>query len=648
LRLATRDCWVNESVLRFLSLGLMWVALWHPKVQAEATIHFTTAETLVVNGRGYSRPPHEARIEDLPGTWQTVALPHSMTRQLFPDAAGDSALGPPTTVTWYRLLVPFMEPSDKPRYLYVPRWKSDGQLAIYGDRGLLYQSHANILWNGWNIPLFIPLDNTANAVPPKLIWLRVERPRDSSGGISTMWLGDGDSLAWRYRLRYFIQVQLPSASSAAFLAVGLFSLFVWLRLRVEKEYLLFFCISVASFLRTLHFHVGENPLTMSDAWFTWITINSLYWMVLITHFFLNYLHRRPLLWLSRIICGITLVIGILTLPSFAGFLNAYALSPLVYIALLLIGSLVAGAGLYQSRQVHSRDGVLLSSWALIGMVLGGYDWLLQNNYVDIENIYLGPFSNIVAFLLFMHIIFRRYVAANVEVKQVNASLQLRLQEREDELLRSHQRLREIAQRQTLSDERLRLTQDMHDGMGSSLRSALLAVEKGQIDASMVAEVLKDCIDDLKLTIDSMEPVQADLLLLLATLRFRLGPRLESAGIGLRWEIENVPPLDWIDPRNALHILRILQEAFTNIIKHTQATEIHVITAVEKDRVLVKIIDNGAGFSVAQGISNSGKGLGNQIRRAESIGAEVNWTSNDAGTRLTLCLPIERQRPATLF
>lgn len=635
---------MTEPLRRIISLGLLCAALWQPAVQAEAPVHFTTAQIQHVQGHGYALPPYEADVSNLPEIWQTVTLPHAITRHLLPDTDSDAAFGPPTVVTWYRLPVPFLAPAVGPRHLYIPRWKTDGQITVYGDKRLLYQSHASIFWNGWNIPLWIPLDDTAKALPPSMVLLRIESPRDSGGGISSVWLGNDDSLSWRYRLRYFIQVQLPSASSAAFLAVGLFSLFVWFRLRTETEYLLFFCISVASFLRTLHFHVGEDTLAIPDAWFTWITVNSLYWMALITHYFLNYLHHRPAPWLNRTVCGITAAVSILTLPLFTEFFDAYVLSPLVYIALLFMGSLVAGVGFHRSRQARSRDGILLSTWALAGMLLGGYDWLMQNNYIDIENIYLGPFSNIVAFLLFMHIIFRRYMAANSEVKRVNASLQLRLQEREDELLKSHQRLREIAHRQTLSDERQRLMQDMHDGMGSSLRSALLAVEKGRIDASMVAEVLKDCIDDLKLAIDSMEPVQADLLLLLATLRFRLGPRLESAGIVLRWEIENVPALDWIDPRNALHILRILQEAFTNIIKHTQATEIRVITGVEHDCVLVKIIDNGSGFAVAQGIDNAGKGLGNQIRRAESIGAEIRWTSSAAGTSLVLYLPIKRYVP----
>lgn len=628
--------------VRLILMSVLCCTLWHSHAQAETPLHLTAADTLVVPGYGYTAPPYEVHEADLQGAWQTVGLPHALPRQLIRNNEEDGALGPPTDVTWYRIRVPEMEAPGSPQYLYIPRWKTDGQIAIYGDSRLLYQSHSSVFWNGWNIPLWIALNNLSDAGWPHTILVRIERPRSSGGGISTVWLGDSASLNWRYKVRYLMQVQLPYMSSAAFLAVGLFSLFVWLKLRSETEYLLFFYISLASFIRTMHFYVGDSELSISDEWFSWLTVNSLFWMVILVHFFLNYLHRQPLPWLNRTVSAITICIGMITLPIFSAFLSSLALAPMAYIALLLMGTLVASMGFYQSRRVQSRDGLLLSSWALLGMLFGGYDWLLQNNYVDIESIYLGPYSNIGAFLIFMHIIFRRYIAANDEVKQVNASLQMRLQVREDELMQSHKRLREIEHRQTLSDERQRLMQDMHDGMGSSLRTALLAIEKGHIEASMVAEVLKDCIDDLKLAIDSMEPVQADLLLLLATLRFRLGPRLESAGIKLSWEIANVPALDWIDPRNALHILRILQEAFTNIIKHTQASKIRVVTGVTDTCVLVMIIDNGQGFSVAQGIDSAGKGLGNQIRRAESIGAEIRWDSSSAGTNLTLYLPIKRQ------
>jgi signal transduction histidine kinase len=230
-----------------------------------------------------------------------------------------------------------------------------------------------------------------------------------------------------------------------------------------------------------------------------------------------------------------------------------------------------------------------------------------------------------------------------DVKQANAYLEERLKVREAELTATHTKLREVEQRQTLTQERQRLMQDMHDGLGSSLVSALRVVEHGRMNEGEVALVLKGCIDDLKLAIDSMEPVEADLLLLLATFRYRLGPRLENTGITLHWEVKSIPKIEWLDPKNALHILRILQEVFTNIIKHTQATIIRVATCVEHDHVVVTIVDNGQGFDLEQALERGGKGLSNQMRRAESIGAEIKWKSNNQGTCCELWLPIWRRQ-----
>ena len=83
----------------------------------------------------------------------------------------------------------------------------------------------------------------------------------------------------------------------------------------------------------------------------------------------------------------------------------------------------------------------------------------------------------------------------------------------------------------------------------------------------------------------------------------------------------------------------------NIIKHTHATEICVATKVEADYVSATITDNGQGFLLAQAPNRGGNGLSNQMRCAESIGAEISFVSDDAGTRLTLRLPIKR-KPAS--
>ena len=198
----------------------------------------------------------------------------------------------------------------------------------------------------------------------------------------------------------------------------------------------------------------------------------------------------------------------------------------------------------------------------------------------------------------------------------------------------------------LSDERQRMMQDMHDGLGSTLISAIRSVENGGMSDAKVSQILKDCMDDLKLAIDSMEPVEADLLLLLATLRFRLEPRLEGTGVTLLWEVQELPALDWLDPSSALHILRIVQESVANILRHTRATEIRVGTAVAKGGLEVTIEDNGQGFNVDRELADArGKGLHNQLRRAQMLDGTVAWESGPSGTRFTLWLPLERSTQA---
>jgi signal transduction histidine kinase len=208
-----------------------------------------------------------------------------------------------------------------------------------------------------------------------------------------------------------------------------------------------------------------------------------------------------------------------------------------------------------------------------------------------------------------------------------------------DLADSYVKLREVERQKTLDAERQRLMQDMHDGLGSSLISALRVVERGNMNDEELALVLKGCIDDLKIAIDSLEHVDSDLLLLLATLRFRLEPRLKAAGIALKWHVQNLPDLDWLDSRSALHILRILQEAIANIIKHTTSSEVFVITSVKGDCVQITIADNGQGFDVAKALNSKGKGLSGQKNRAAAIDAKIKWESDGFGTRVSLMLPL---------
>jgi signal transduction histidine kinase len=137
----------------------------------------------------------------------------------------------------------------------------------------------------------------------------------------------------------------------------------------------------------------------------------------------------------------------------------------------------------------------------------------------------------------------------------------------------------------------------------------------------------------------MDPAHADLQLLMATLRHRLGPRLKQAGLTLDWQVHDLPELQGLEPRKALHIMRIVQEALTNSLKHSGADRLTLVSEVSPHDVCIRIRDNGRGFQVQADPSGHGRGLQNQQRRAQAIGAQVSWQSGPEGTETLLRIPL---------
>jgi signal transduction histidine kinase len=603
-----------------------------------ASLHITEAQWQSVDAPGFSTPPLTLNPKSLPDNWQTVSLPHALPIDLLHQATAGAPLRS-TRTTWFKVSLPDLKALPGPLALYGARIKTDGTVAVYIDGHLVHRTQPlGLHWSSSREPLWVLLEDEAHDAPPHEILLRLEHSRASQVALSSLWLGPADSLSWRYRWRQWFQLELPSVFNAAFMAVGVFSLLVWFRRRKETAYLLFFAVALACVSRGLHF---SADFPVAKDWFGWLTANSLFWMITVVHISIEQLHGRPNTWLTRTLLGFCVLVGVLTLPMLATLPITPRVTPLLYLLAPLMSATVGIVGGLSAWR-HSREAMLVSIGIGICTAFGMVDWLLQNNFISPEGWYLGVYNNAITFGIFGYLMYRRYMGAITDVEHVNSQLEQRLQTREAELADSYERLRAAEQRQTLSQERQRLTQDMHDGLGSSLVSALRVVEAGRLSEADVAQVLKSCIDDLKLTIDSMEPVEADLLLLLATLRFRLGPRLASAGITLRWEVVDVPALDWLDPRNALHILRILQEAFANILKHTEASEIRVSTSAENGGVSVTIADNGQGFSHEEALQNGGKGLKNQLRRAQSIGGKVRWESPGRGSRMILWVPEKRR------
>lgn len=200
--------------------------------------------------------------------------------------------------------------------------------------------------------------------------------------------------------------------------------------------------------------------------------------------------------------------------------------------------------------------------------------------------------------------------------------------------------------QDLLQERQRMTQDLHDGLGSTLVSTLMALEAGRLPHTAVPAILRDCVDDLRIVIDSMELEEQDLMVVMGTIRHRLGSRLQMAGLNLQWEIEDLPPLPWLGPSQALQIMRIVQEALINALKHAQASTVQLSTRNLPNhdgspRIAIVVHDDGIGFDPTR--QADGRGLKNMSLRAQQLGAELHIdASPGSGTSLTIYLPIARE------
>ncbi|OWQ49144.1 histidine kinase [Roseateles noduli] len=605
-------------------------------------LHLTEADWQVSERAGRVTPPATQDADALPQDWHPVTLPLALPIALLSQAEaareGDAAV----RTTWLRVRVPSVPGHARGLLagqlgLYGARIKTDGTIAVYADGHLVHRAQEQgPLWNSTRTPLWVSLEPPEDGHPVREFLIRLEHTSRSQVAVSSLWLGPVDALRARYHLRAWLQLELPAILGAGFAAIGVFALFVWIRRPHETGYLLFFNLAATSYLRGLHFYVS---LPIANDAFAWLTVNSLFWLVTVVHFFLRSLHGQPMRGMTRALVTVTVLVGIATLPLPGLLPNTPRVTPLLYLVVAGMGIVVGTAGA-RAAWKSSREGRLVAAGIGACVLLGMSDWALQNNVVSPEGWYLGAYANAVALTVFGLLMYRRYVQAIATVEDLNASLAERLAAREAELDESHRRLREIERQQAVSDERQRLMQDMHDGLGAALIGAIRSAERGALPERDVARVLQGCLDDLKLTIDSMEPVEADLLLLLATLRFRLEPRLEGSGVALRWEVREVPQLPWLEPSSALHIMRIVQESIANVLRHTRASEICLSTSTQDDGVCVEIVDNGQGFDVAATLARGGgRGLQNQQRRAAAIGARVDWQSGAQGTRFRLWLPL---------
>jgi len=201
--------------------------------------------------------------------------------------------------------------------------------------------------------------------------------------------------------------------------------------------------------------------------------------------------------------------------------------------------------------------------------------------------------------------------------------------------------------ETQEKERLRISKDLHDGIGQQLSGlkmmwqqlgenikSALPEKSGQLDE--LSQVLGTAADEVRSISHQMMPVALRTYGLLAATEDLLDKTFKNSSF--RFDFEHFGVEGRFAQNIELSTYRILQELINNIIKHAQATEVSIQLMKSKKQLIMVVEDNGKGLEEER-LSRSGHGMNNMHSRAQSVKGTLLFENANPGTIATLRIPI---------
>jgi signal transduction histidine kinase len=576
--------------------------------------------------------------------WVDVALPDVWPKAKLTDISGNTILRSPPMLGWYKIR--FITPAETaiPRQqiaVYIPRVTNNIEAYLNGQS--FYQSGdvTQTIETQWNTPQFFAFPKGLVQTGENILLIRLHTEKHGRVGVSAVSIGPLSEIKPVYAIRKLLQNTAPEMITWMLVFAGIFSLSVWAKRNKETQFGFFGAMCLMGVLRLLaYFMISPPPIiaNVAVAALCWMSLWQFQFAIRFTLFrFATF--EKIVLWTAVIS-----TIAVFTVPVAALPITSFA----VYLVFTVLGVAMIGVIGMAVLRTPNLPSIIAFIAMAINLGLGIHDLLNFAGELEFERMYFLPLGLPLLLLSLASLLLTRFVNSLNSYELLNIELSQRITARERDLDASYAQMRIIDQQRVTSDERQRLMRDMHDGVGSHLMSLLALARMKKLEPKQLEESLADCIDELKLTIDSLEPVEQDLLLVLGNLRYRLEPRLNAAGIRLAWSVTDMPSLPYLDPTRIRSVLRIVQEVFTNALKHAKANRITVSTGIEQmqNRVWVRITDDGIGVTTAQGLSKKlgkpigGRGVDNMRIRATQLGGSLTVDELlGGGTCVTLFLPL---------
>lgn len=208
-------------------------------------------------------------------------------------------------------------------------------------------------------------------------------------------------------------------------------------------------------------------------------------------------------------------------------------------------------------------------------------------------------------------------------------------------------------------ERERIAREMHDGIAQLLgyiNIQTIAVNRfisnrelvqAQEELAKMQDIARDLYADVREGILALKTTTNRQKGLMAALREYIERFMEMSGVRVEMQVAVDAAHPPLDPNAEIQLMRIVQEALTNVRRHSKATAVAVAFGLNGSQFEVAIADNGQGFDPAR-LPTTGWprfGLQTMRERAQSVGGTLQIdTAPGQGTRVLVRVPLARREP----
>lgn len=512
--------------------------------------------------------------------------------------------------------------------------------AVYVNGSLVGRDRSLVepLSRAWIMPQYYLLDAPLLRQGENELWVRVSGLAAYQPAFGTVSVGDPVQVEALYRgnKRVRFDLQMLDTAIGAVLA-ALFGLF-WLLRRQDTTYGWYAAGGLFGMLYGLNWvKTSPWPFATTDGWQAFIGACYIALATCYLIFVLRFADRR---WprVERMFLALAALMFILALamPHWMGPHRNFYIVPMMgfhYVAGLVFTVWALRFGRADQKVLGLCYAIpLLTALYDAGVYLG---WIRGDTFI-------GSFGSPVMLLGMGFVLAHRFATTMKRVEGFNTELRSEVHMATAQLAETLNQQHALELAHSRAGERLQLVRDLHDGFGGTLVGAITRLQQAPVDTPKadIVDLLKEMRDDLRLVIDTTAQEHADLAALIAPVRHRASRLLEAADIDACWQLDGLEGVQ-LEPARSLDLLRLLQEALTNVFKHSRASRVEVQIACEDDRLRLSVKDNGIGLPLSSSApgTGGGAGLASMHLRAQRLGAQLELLTCMPGIELRLDIPL---------